>query len=349
VSDALERAGIDARAVSYVEAQGTGSHMGDPIEIAGLTKAFRNWTQDKQFCAIGSAKSNIGHSESASGFVGISKVLMQMKHRTLVPSLHVEALNPNIPFADTPFVVQRSLADWPRPRVDIDGQAREYPRIAGISSFGAGGANAHLVIEEYVAPFDANPMAQANRGPAMVVLSARDPDRLREQVQRLLQAIAPGADLTLSDVAYTLQVGRETMEERLALLVDSLDDLRFKLRAVADGKTDVEGVYRGKAKRSAMALFSGDEDISDAIQAWVAKGKFGKLLELWVKGFNVDWHALYGAGRMARPNRVSLPSYPFARERYWTDVPYPDAPNACNRQRATDGQDLGGAVRSPIH
>jgi amino acid adenylation domain-containing protein len=333
VNDALQRAGIDARSVSYVEAQGTGSNLGDPIEIAGLSRAFRHWTQDKQFCAIGSAKSNVGHSESASGFVGISKVLMQMKHQTLVPSLHAATTNPNIRFADTPFFVQQERMSWQRPMLDVDGQRHEFPRIAGVSSFGAGGANAHVVIEEYIAP--AHVEAHAGRvghGPGMIVLSARTPDRLQARVEQLLAAISPvtlPSDLTLANVAYTLQVGREAMEERLALLVDSLDELRLKLASVAGGGMDIEDVYRGQAKRNAFSLLSDDEDMQVAVQAWVGKGKFGKLLDLWVKGFAFDWNALYDAeGRMAagavRPQRISLPSYPFARERYWTDVRYPD-------------------------
>ncbi|WP_266160111.1 SDR family NAD(P)-dependent oxidoreductase, partial [Dyella silvatica] len=333
VTDALQRAGVDARAVSYVEAQGTGSHLGDPIEIAGLSKAFRQWTQDTQFCAIGSAKSNVGHSESASGFVGISKVLMQLKHQALAPSLHAGTLNPNIKFADTPFVLQQHLAAWPRPLFGPDGQRRELPRIAGVSSFGAGGANAHVVIEEYIAPPAADSAAApASHGPFMVVLSARDQARLQEQAQRLLKVLAAeriSAELSLVNLAYTLQVGREAMEERLALLVESLDDLRLKLTAVVAGRSDVDGVYRGQAKRSALSMLADDEDMNLTVQAWVAKGKFGKLLDLWVKGFSFDWNSLYGAGGgMRRPSRISLPTYPFARERYWTDVRYPDLPDA---------------------
>jgi len=333
VSDALQRAGVDARSVSYMEAHGTGTLLGDPIEIAGLSKAFRHWTQDTQFCAIGSAKSNVGHSESASGFVGISKVLMQMKHQTLAPSLHAGTLNPKIRFADTPFVLQQKLAPWRRPILELDGQPQERPRIAGVSSFGAGGANAHVVIEEYISPLNANEvLTQASRGPAMIVLSARNDDRLKEQVQRLLAAIIStriDVDLTLTNVAYTLQVGRDAMEERLALLVDSLDDLQFKLTAFAAGREDVEGVYRGHAKRKALSMLSGDEDMDMTIQAWVAKGKFGKLLDLWVKGFSFDWNVLYEKeSGISHPSRISLPTYPFARESYWTDVAYPDPSSA---------------------
>ncbi|MFC5743984.1 ketoacyl-synthetase C-terminal extension domain-containing protein, partial [Dyella tabacisoli] len=172
IERALRDGGIDARAVSYVEAHGTGTSLGDPIEIAGLSKAFRGWTQDTQFCAIGSAKSNIGHCESAAGIAGVTKVLLQLKHQQLAPSLHSSVLNPNIDFAGTPFVVQQELAHWPQPMLE----GRELPRIAGISSFGAGGANAHVVIEEYITPV----VSQAANGPVLIVLSARHEDRLRE-------------------------------------------------------------------------------------------------------------------------------------------------------------------------
>ncbi|HWX64799.1 MAG TPA: SDR family NAD(P)-dependent oxidoreductase, partial [Rhodanobacter sp.] len=312
IERALREGGIDARAVSYIEAHGTGTSLGDPIEIAGLSKAFRNWTQDTQFCAIGSAKSNIGHCESAAGIAGVTKVLLQLKHQQLVPSLHSSVLNPNIDFGGTPFVVQQELATWPRPMLEVGGVKREGPRIAGISSFGAGGANAHVVIEEYVAPV----VSQAANGPALIVLSARHEDRLREQVQRLLAAIAANPDMALADLAYTLQVGREAMEERLALVVNSLDELREKLSVYIAGETVIEDLYRGQVKRNkdALAALAGDDDMATIVEAWIAKGKFGKLLDLWVKGLAFDWQRLYGS---ERPRRISLPTYPFARERYW--------------------------------
>ncbi|MBB6249453.1 beta-ketoacyl synthase N-terminal-like domain-containing protein, partial [Rhodanobacter sp. A1T4] len=326
VREALESAGVDARNVSYIEAQGTGSSLGDPIEIAGLSKAFQNWTADRQFCAIGSVKSNVGHCESAAGIVAISKVLMQMKHQTLVPSLHAAEINPNIDFARSPFALQRELAPWPRPVREIGGRMQEVPRVAGVSSFGAGGANAHVVVEEYVAPLAQD---RADQGPAMVVLSARNPERLEEQVRRLLAAIAPetdNSDLTLGNLAYTLQVGREAMEERLALVVGSLDELRHKLAAYAAGETEIDDLYRGQARRNrdVMVMLAGDEDVDMAAIAttWIAKGKFDKLLGLWVKGLAFDWDTLHQADRrrgVARPQRISLPTYPFAKERYWIE------------------------------
>lgn len=148
IGTALDRAGISPRHISYVEAHGTGTSLGDPIEIAALTKAYGAHTSDTGFCAIGSVKSNIGHCESAAGMAGLAKVLLQFRQQKLVPSLHSTVLNPRIDFARTPFVVQQQAAPWPRPV--IDGQ--EMPRLAGLSSFGAGGANAHLILQEYQAP-----------------------------------------------------------------------------------------------------------------------------------------------------------------------------------------------------
>ncbi|UUZ86836.1 polyketide synthase [Paenibacillus sp. P26] len=181
---AFKEAGIDPRTISYLEAHGTGTSLGDPIEIAGLSGVFRQYTGDKQFCPIGSVKSNIGHCESAAGIAGLTKVLLQLKYKQLVPSLHSSVLNPNIDFADTPFVVQQELAEWKRPILETNGEIKEYPRIAGISSFGAGGSNAHLVIEEYI-PRDSDvPAAVVNaQNPAIIVLSAKNEIQLVEQTR----------------------------------------------------------------------------------------------------------------------------------------------------------------------
>ncbi|WP_162472161.1 type I polyketide synthase, partial [Paenibacillus maysiensis] len=212
ITRALEEAGVHPRTVSYIEAHGTGTSLGDPIEIAGLQRAFQVQTEEKQYCAIGSAKSNIGHLESAAGIAGLTKVLLQMRHGELAPSLHAEVLNPHIDFGTTPFRVQRELEAWMRPSVTLNGQTREYPRIAGLSSFGAGGSNAHVIVEEYRSPGDnAADEAATVRGTALIVLSAKNGERLREQAKRLLSHIQAGqvTDGQLAAAAYTLQVGRE--------------------------------------------------------------------------------------------------------------------------------------------
>lgn len=248
---ALDKAGIDARMVSYIEAHGTGTELGDPIEVTGLSQAFRKDTSDTGFCALGSVKSNIGHLEAASGIAGLTKVLLQMKHQTLVPSLHAQELNPHIDFASTPFVVNRELRRWEQPVVG----GKVHPRIAGISSFGAGGSNAHVIIEEYVnesARAEVQPVADR---PVLIVLSAKKPEQLKVYAQNLLDQIRePSAresgSAGLEALAYTLQVGREAMEERLGVIVHSMQELEVKLQAFVEGKQDIENLRAGKAKRS---------------------------------------------------------------------------------------------------
>ncbi|RZK98795.1 MAG: type I polyketide synthase, partial [Rubrivivax sp.] len=184
-------------------------------------------------------------------------------------------------------------------------------------SFGAGGSNAHLIIEEYVAPARQVIEVSAHK-PAVVVLSARDEDRLKEQAELLVRAIKERnfKQEDLADIAYTLQVGREAMGVRLACVVVTIDELKDKLQRYSLGEAVIDDLYRGEVKRNKEALeaFTADEDLAKAMQAWVAKGKFHKLLDLWVKGLNFDWALLHGE---VKPRRISLPTYPFARERYW--------------------------------
>ncbi|HOG03929.1 MAG TPA: beta-ketoacyl synthase N-terminal-like domain-containing protein, partial [Accumulibacter sp.] len=177
----LDKAGIDARSIGYVEAHGTGTEMGDPIEIAALTEAFRVDTADSGYCAIGSSKSNIGHLEAAAGIAGLTRIVLQFRHRQLAPSLHAAVLNPHIDFAHSPFCVQQQLTPW---------QRGALPLRAAISSFGAGGANAHVLLEEYVAPGTATPPPR----PAAVLLSARGEAALRDRAAQLLAFLKrPGA------------------------------------------------------------------------------------------------------------------------------------------------------------
>jgi 3-oxoacyl-(acyl-carrier-protein) synthase len=316
IRSALRAADVDARAISYIEAHGTGTELGDPIEIAGLSQAFGTYTSDRQFCAIGSAKSNVGHLEAAAGMAGLTKVLLQMKHRTLVPSLHASELNPHIDFARTPFVVQRELGEWRRPMLTVAGETREQPRIAGISSFGAGGANAHVIVQEYER-VDVERKSAPLR-PSIIVLSAKDEEGLQARVMRLAEHLSHEAwdDAVLEDIAYTLHLGREPMEHRVALLASSITDLREKLTALLSGEERAGEIFRGdtKAERESLLTLSADEDTAGLISVWMKKRKYDRLADLWVKGLTFDWDALY-EGR--KPHRISLPTYPFARETYW--------------------------------
>ncbi|WP_237708014.1 SDR family NAD(P)-dependent oxidoreductase [Bacillus spizizenii] len=312
IIEALERTKLDARTISYIEAHGTGTALGDPIEIKGLTTAFEKYTHERQFCAIGSVKSNIGHSESAAGIAGLTKVLLQLKHHQLVPSLHAEELNTRIDFSQTPFAVQQKLADWKRPVIYKGGKMQEYPRRAGISSFGAGGANAHLLIEEYIPRNDQRASLSITPDqPAIIVLSAKTEEQLRQQAIQLLTSIKQQAftDDHLADIAYTLQIGREVMEERLAITVSSIEVLRQRLDAYIQ---QVEDPHRISGRCSSRDVTSVIPEKS--IIQWIETGAYQPLMEAWVNGGAIDWHLLYQNGK---PSRISLPAYPFARDRYW--------------------------------
>jgi acyl transferase domain-containing protein/NAD(P)-dependent dehydrogenase (short-subunit alcohol dehydrogenase family)/acyl carrier protein/SAM-dependent methyltransferase/aryl carrier-like protein len=310
ITEALRRARVEPRDIGYLEAHGTGTSLGDPIEITGLTKAFGPPASEQGRCPLGSVKSNIGHLEAAAGIAGVTKVLLQLQHRQLAPSLHSEPPNPNIRFTSAPFFVQKELAAWPAP-------AGGQPRRAAVSSFGAGGANAHVVLEEFRGVEAAAP---APAGPWLFPLSAKSPERLWEAAARLKRHVqermeADGA--RLCDVAFTLQVGREPMEERLALLADSKGALLSKLEAFLEGR-QVEGLYRGKVKGSGrkQALLSADEeDARQLLEGWSRRGKLSNLAEVWVEGAVLEWRLLWPEGG----RRVSLPTYPFARERHWVE------------------------------
>ncbi|MEU5417941.1 SDR family NAD(P)-dependent oxidoreductase [Streptomyces sp. NPDC020667] len=318
IRSAWRRSGADPRDIGCIEAHGTGTSLGDPIEIAGLSAAFGEFTDARNFCSIGSAKSNIGHLESAAGVAGLAKLLLQMRHGTLVPSLHAERTNPEIDFADSPFVLQRETAPWPR--------SGDRPRLGGLSSFGAGGSNAHLLVEEYIVP-KAPPHGG---GPAVVVLSAFDDERLRESAGRLRDALRAGewSDDDLGDIAYTLQVGREAMAARFAVVVSALPDLVDALDACARGDELPEGAYAnaGSDRAGAVQGFVTDEDFQETVVRWARRGKLAPLAEAWTSGLTVDWARLHAEG--PKPRKVGLPGYPFARECYWFTDGLPELPAA---------------------
>src|SRR5262249_22765370 len=231
IGRALAESQTDARHISYVEAHGTGTKLGDPIEIAALSRAFERYSEDKGYCLIGSAKSNIGHCESAAGIAGLTKVLLQMEHGQIVPSLHSAELNPHIDFGASPFEVNQRLREWERPVVE----GRSVPRMAGISSFGAGGSNAHMIVEEYAGVEAA--ATQRRSGAVVILLSARTGEQLSQKAVELLELVRErGRGMDLESMAYTLQVGREAMDERLGLIVSTTEQLAEKLQAYLAGE-----------------------------------------------------------------------------------------------------------------
>lgn len=209
---------VDAETITYVETHGTGTSLGDPIEIDALTQAFRMSTDKKGFCAIGSVKTNIGHLDTAAGVTGLIKTVLALKHKMLPPSLHFEQPNPQIDFVNSPFYVNQTLAEW---------HAGSVPRRAGVSSFGIGGTNAHIILEE--APtVEAIPSTKPYH---LVVLSAKTPSALVIASTNLSAYCKQHPDGTLADVAYTLQTGRKALSYRRMLVCRDLQELGQKLEA----------------------------------------------------------------------------------------------------------------------
>jgi polyketide synthase PksN len=312
IRDALDKAKIHPGTLSYVETHGTGTSLGDPIEITALSKAFEGRTE-RQFCPIGSVKSNIGHLESAAGIAAVTKALLQIKHNQLVPSLHANPPNPNINFKESPFYVQTELTEWNRPAA--------HPRRVGVSSFGAGGSNAHLILEEYASA----PVPESATSPEVVVLSARDTDALCRYAERFVAFLENASDLSLTDVAFTSQVGRTPMPARLAIVTHSVEDLRVKLNEWVALKKDgglPENVYYGnvrEAHHGAGNLIEGPAGKA-YLKDLLANRDLERIARFWIMGGEIDWSLL---DRSARPRRVSLPTYPFARERCWVDQETP--------------------------
>ncbi|WP_152442612.1 SDR family NAD(P)-dependent oxidoreductase [Nocardiopsis kunsanensis] len=304
VDTALRRAGLGPDDIDYVEAHGTGTALGDPVEIAGLRQVFDGAGPSE--VAIGSVKTNIGHLESAAGIAGLTKVLLQMRHRTLVPSLNAEHDNPRIDFAETPFRLQRQAAVWhQKPTGEAPG---EYsPRRAGISAFGAGGSNAHVVVEEYTG---ALPPRGSAGGLHLAVVSARDEERLRAWCGVLAGALRAMDELPpLSEVAHQLQVRREPLQRRVAYLVHDVDELIERLRDEEQGEYRHEDRWAGGGRPVNTARAE--------VERALAEGDLPALAAHWVAGARVPWARMY-----PEPLRhVELPGYPFARERHWLPRP----------------------------
>ena len=329
IEKALTNANMDPRTISYVEAHGTGTQLGDPVEIAGLCEVYQRNNSEKQYCAIGSVKTNIGHLESAAGMAQIMKVLLQMSNETLVPNLlHGRKLNPGIDFQNTPFYVEQGLEYWKQP--EINGSI--FSRRAGISSFGAGGTNAHVVLEEYqnqeVTHTVPNPLHN------LIILSAPSEEQLQDYAQSLLEFLRKyqtknpitGKALALENIAFTLQTGRVAFNHRMALKVNSLHELTEKLSLYTQGKSATQ-IYQG-----IVAISANRPKIDPRHET-----KPEALAELWIAGNNVLWHNAYTENA---PQRMYLPTYIFKKPRFWV--------NSIEKPEPIPQKQVASIIESPV-
>ncbi|HEU4535974.1 MAG TPA: beta-ketoacyl synthase N-terminal-like domain-containing protein, partial [Polyangiaceae bacterium] len=302
--DAWAKANVDPRHIGYLEAHGTGTKLGDPIEINALTKAFRAHTQDRQFCAIGSTKAHVGHLEGAAGLASLVKVILMMKHRRIPRMPNFERLNDYIDLKSSPFYINTDVEEW--------GAPAGRPRLAGVSAFGMTGNNAHVVLEEYA---DGPPAARrpargdaVTRGGAGLVtrvhvipLSAKGEPELRRYAEKLLSHVRGGApdgldargeDATAGDeplpadelpgLAYTLQVGRQAFSHRAVFLAHDPGELEAALRGFLENRSD-RGLWQAAivADEPSPASEAGDLAASDVGERQAA--------ERWLRGLAVDW------------------------------------------------------------
>ncbi|MFB9326425.1 condensation domain-containing protein [Paenibacillus aurantiacus] len=318
-------AGIDPATVSYIEAHGTGTKLGDPIEIEGISRAFRRFTDNAQFCAIGSVKTNIGHLDHAAGIAGLVKAALALHHKELPPSLHFNRPNRHIDFIESPVYVNDRLAPWP---------SGLTPRRCGVSAFGLSGTNCHVVLEEAPLMQDEPQAAGVDAEACLFVLSARSADSLARSAGAYAEFLAqPGhQELNLADICYTASTGRSHFEHRLAYVVSDTEELIRMLRQVAASRYVERGATGGSPDRVAPVEPARELIGQAAREGFAALGKerLERLGQLYEEGADIPWEQLYGSERR---RRLHLPTYVFDNVRCWVEtkrVPAPRESGGCS-------------------
>lgn len=310
--EVYERFHLNPRDFQYVEAHGTGTLLGDPIEIEALNSSFRAYTDEKNFCAIGSVKTNIGHSLFAAGIAGLLKIVMAMRFRQIPKSLNFEKANSNIDFTGSPFYVSTELEAWAVPP--------GKPRMAAISAFGFSGTNVHMVVQE---PPRGTPSGNASQ-PDLdypVCISAKTEAALDQKIIDLHTWVDGNRDpsLALADISRSLLMGRTHFRHRLAFTADSVSGLADRLREIMDGKTVPHLVRNIIAKKETPTETQQKfgEFLIDEVRArrGDVPANLQALSGLYCRGVDLNWSDLY---KNSACKTIPLPPYPFAREKYWS-------------------------------
>ncbi len=236
---AHEAAGVNPETIGYIEAHGTGTPLGDPIELAALTQAFHAHTKNKSFCAIGTAKTNVGHLDIAAGVTGLIHAAHIVRHGVFPPTLHFNGPNPQFDLENSPFYVNPKRKEW---------KSQNTPRRAGVSAFGVGGTNAHVVIEqapERTSPASARPVQ-------LLTLSARSEAALDRATENLAEYFKTHSDVNFADVAWTLQAGRRAFPCRRTVVARDVTEAI----AASDAEGSQAHANAAAAKRKARGLFS---------------------------------------------------------------------------------------------
>lgn len=320
IKKAWKDAGVSPETITYIETHGTGTGLGDPIEIEGLRKAFAEVTSRKQFCAVGSVKTNLGHLDTAAGILGVVKVICAMNQKMIPPSLHFQVPSRKIDFEDTALYVCNRLTSW---------DTGEYPRRCGVTSFGLSGTNAHVILEE---------TQQGNKrrekdDVRLLVLSADTKKALGRMIESYRNFICCHPQCHIDDICFTANTGRGMYQYRIAFVFTSRADLLDKMDHVTDNLNMdfvAEGILFQKANEQEVDERK-QESVTECLRNMgklkdleEKKSRLEQMGKLYVEGLNITWDALY---ERKRCYRVSLPGYPFEATRCWIDL------SKCNAQR----------------
>jgi len=309
-----ENCQVNIEDIGYVISHGTGTKLGDPVEVNSLIELFGKRTDKQAYCALGSTKPNVGHTFAASGMVSLVTMLMAFKHRQIPLSVNYERGNEFIDLENSSFYINKETRPW-----ETEGPKK---RLGAISAFGMSGTNAHLLIEEYVpiegdsqAPLPTNHSAVAN---VIIPLSAKKTGQLKIYAENLLGYLAKAKRAgektpDLASIAYTLQTGREEMKHRVAFCVREIDELEDKLREYVDGNLNIAFCYRGQAEKHVEANADLQQIVEKITENSMDDQSLFDLAELWAKGNDFDWNCLYTA---RKPRKISLPTYPFRKIKY---------------------------------
>ncbi|MED0870576.1 non-ribosomal peptide synthetase [Bacillus spizizenii] len=316
---AWKDAGITPETLSFIEAHGTGTKLGDPVEFNGLCKAFEKVTEKKQFCAIGSVKANIGHLFEAAGIVGLIKSVLMLNHKKIPPLAHFNKPNPLIPFHSSPFYVNQEVMDF---------TPEDRPLRGGISSFGFSGTNAHVVLEEYTPESEYAP--EEGHDPHLFVLSAHTETSLYELAHQYRQYISDDSQSSLRSICYTASTGRAHLDYCLALIVSSKQELIDKLTSLIQGERNLPQVHFGYKNIKEMQPAEKDDlskQVSDLMQHRACTKDeriiwLNRIAELYVQRAVIDWRAVYSNEVV---QKTPLPLYPFERNRCWVEAVHESA------------------------
>ncbi len=295
IAEAIEMSGVNPETITYIDAHGTGTNLGDPIEIAALTKAFRAYTDKKGFCAIGSAKTNIGHLVNAGGLASMIKTILSMKHRVIPASLNFEEPNPKIDFVNSPFYVNSEISKW---------EAEGFPLRAGVSSFGIGGTNTHVILEE--AP--STESSEVSQRPYQLIsLAAKTETALEKMTQNLVEHIKNNPDLNLADIAFTQHVGRRSFNHRRIVVCKDLEDLAKKLSNSASD--NVISYFQKHKDRPIVFMFPGDAKyIKECGELYKTEEKFRNTVDycadLLIPLMDIDIRTVLGSGNYINVNQT---------------------------------------------